>query len=185
MVQWLRLCASNAGDAGLIPGQGTKIPVQQQKKGGGVGVAELSLYSGPSPGRWANSKVGKDSDLCHLERHSQLRPSPLPPKPDPNTDMSSAHYQCQRTTPAQPYFNTSTSKHCLGLFSSPNPTGLHQQRYSQSPPFYNSILFPKPTPTLPSPQVHSLPQTCLLASEPPPPPTTPLTILNLTTNFSS
>ena len=26
MVQWLRLCASNTGDAGSIPGQGTKIP---------------------------------------------------------------------------------------------------------------------------------------------------------------
>ena len=25
-VQWLRLCASNAGDMGLIPGRGTKIP---------------------------------------------------------------------------------------------------------------------------------------------------------------
>ena len=25
-VQWLRLCASNAGGAGSIPGQGTKIP---------------------------------------------------------------------------------------------------------------------------------------------------------------
>ena len=26
MVQWLRLCTSNAGSAGFIPGQGTKIP---------------------------------------------------------------------------------------------------------------------------------------------------------------
>ena len=26
MVQWLRLCASNAGGMGSIPGQGTKIP---------------------------------------------------------------------------------------------------------------------------------------------------------------
>ena len=25
LVQWLRLCASNAGDVGLIPGWGTKI----------------------------------------------------------------------------------------------------------------------------------------------------------------
>ena len=25
VVQWLRLCASNAGGMGLIPGQGTKI----------------------------------------------------------------------------------------------------------------------------------------------------------------
>ena len=25
MVQWLRLCAPNAGDVDLIPGQGTKI----------------------------------------------------------------------------------------------------------------------------------------------------------------
>ena len=25
-VQWLRLCASNAGSMGSIPGQGTKIP---------------------------------------------------------------------------------------------------------------------------------------------------------------
>ena len=26
MVQWLRLCASSAGDVGSISGQGTKIP---------------------------------------------------------------------------------------------------------------------------------------------------------------
>ena len=26
VVQWLRLCASNAGGAGSIPGQGAKIP---------------------------------------------------------------------------------------------------------------------------------------------------------------
>ena len=26
MVQWLRLCTSSSGDAGLIPGQGTRIP---------------------------------------------------------------------------------------------------------------------------------------------------------------
>ena len=29
-VQWLRLPASNAGDVGLIPGQGTKIPHAEQ-----------------------------------------------------------------------------------------------------------------------------------------------------------
>ena len=27
MVQWLRFCASNAGDSGSIPGQGMKIPL--------------------------------------------------------------------------------------------------------------------------------------------------------------
>ena len=34
MVQWIRLHASNAADAGLIPGQGTKIPhtLSQKKK---------------------------------------------------------------------------------------------------------------------------------------------------------
>ena len=26
VIQWLRLCASNQGGTGLIPGQGTKIP---------------------------------------------------------------------------------------------------------------------------------------------------------------
>ena len=31
-VQWLRLRASNAGDAGLIPGQGTKIPHDSKTK---------------------------------------------------------------------------------------------------------------------------------------------------------
>ena len=30
-VQWLRLCASTAGDAGLIPGRGTKIPHAMQR----------------------------------------------------------------------------------------------------------------------------------------------------------
>ena len=31
-LQMLRLCASNAGDAGLIPGQGTKTPHAGQPK---------------------------------------------------------------------------------------------------------------------------------------------------------
>ena len=38
MVRWLRLQASTAGDAGLIPGRGTKIPHAMwwtKKKGGG------------------------------------------------------------------------------------------------------------------------------------------------------
>ena len=37
-VQWLRLCASQAGGVGLIPGQGTEIPhaawCGQKRKGG-------------------------------------------------------------------------------------------------------------------------------------------------------
>ena len=32
VVQWLRLCTSTAGDVGLIPGQGTKIPHAAKKK---------------------------------------------------------------------------------------------------------------------------------------------------------
>ena len=38
VVQWLRLCTSSAGYAGLIPGQGTKIPhvVWQKKKRGSL-----------------------------------------------------------------------------------------------------------------------------------------------------
>ena len=32
MVQWLRVCASIAGGAGFIPGQGTKIPHAKKKK---------------------------------------------------------------------------------------------------------------------------------------------------------
>ena len=32
VVQWLRLHAPNAGDMGLIPGQGTKIPQAPKKK---------------------------------------------------------------------------------------------------------------------------------------------------------
>ena len=32
VVQWLRLCADNAGGAHLIPGQGTKIPHAPQTK---------------------------------------------------------------------------------------------------------------------------------------------------------
>ena len=32
VVQWLRLHAPNAGDMGLIPGQGTKIPPAQKKQ---------------------------------------------------------------------------------------------------------------------------------------------------------
>ena len=31
-VQWLRLCASTAGNTGLIPGDGTKIPHSVAKK---------------------------------------------------------------------------------------------------------------------------------------------------------
>ena len=30
-VQWLTLCTSTAGDSGLIPGQGTKIPHVEQR----------------------------------------------------------------------------------------------------------------------------------------------------------
>ena len=32
VVQWLRLHAPNAGDMGLIPGQGTKIPQAKKRK---------------------------------------------------------------------------------------------------------------------------------------------------------
>ena len=32
VVQWLRLCASNAGGTGSIPGHGTKTPPPPQKK---------------------------------------------------------------------------------------------------------------------------------------------------------
>ena len=51
MEQWLRLCASTAGDAGLIPGQGTKIlhalwPGQKKKK---------DVF-----GAWQRSSVDKD-----------------------------------------------------------------------------------------------------------------------------
>ena len=31
-VQWLRICTSNAGDVGSIPGQRTKIPDAKKKK---------------------------------------------------------------------------------------------------------------------------------------------------------
>ena len=48
VVQWLRLCASNAGYAGLIPGQGTKIPhaVWQKKK---KKLLEPCIDLSPSP----------------------------------------------------------------------------------------------------------------------------------------
>ena len=29
--QWLRICLCNAGDTGLIPGQGTKIPYAEEQ----------------------------------------------------------------------------------------------------------------------------------------------------------
>ena len=32
MVQWLKSCASNVGDVGLIPGLGTKIPHTMQRQ---------------------------------------------------------------------------------------------------------------------------------------------------------
>ena len=40
MVPWLSLCASNAGDVGLIPDRGTEIPravgcSQEDERGGG------------------------------------------------------------------------------------------------------------------------------------------------------
>ena len=49
MVQWLRLHASDAGDVGLIPGQGTKIPHamgrgQKEKKNQGPVQAEYFLF---------------------------------------------------------------------------------------------------------------------------------------------
>ena len=45
MVQWLRLCASNTGGTGSIPGQGTKIPHAtpwSQKNTGGFSHASFS-----------------------------------------------------------------------------------------------------------------------------------------------
>ena len=46
-VQWLRLCVSNAGGVGLIPGQGTKIPHtaqhSQKKKGRKWGQSQRLL----------------------------------------------------------------------------------------------------------------------------------------------
>ena len=51
MVQWLRLCASNAGDTGSIPGQGTKIPHAAQHKGKKKTNVVGQLYL---------NKIGKD-----------------------------------------------------------------------------------------------------------------------------
>ena len=62
VVQWLRLCASNAGGMGLIPGQGTKIPHTRQlgqkgkkwnKKRTQGGKKSLCIGQQPSFGRWA------------------------------------------------------------------------------------------------------------------------------------
>ena len=38
VVQWLRLCAPNAGDSGLIPGQGTRSNMLEQR----VHVSQLA-----------------------------------------------------------------------------------------------------------------------------------------------
>ena len=51
MVQWLRLCASNAGDTGSIPGQGTKIPHDAQHRGKKKTNVVGQLYL---------NKIGKD-----------------------------------------------------------------------------------------------------------------------------
>ena len=51
MAQWLRLCASNAGGTGLIPGQGIKIqhvlwPKKKKKSLGGPVVKTLPCNAG-------------------------------------------------------------------------------------------------------------------------------------------
>ena len=44
VVQWLRLRASNAGGAGSIPGQGTKIlPAKKQKKKAWISMNTLEM----------------------------------------------------------------------------------------------------------------------------------------------
>ena len=51
MVQWLRLCGSNAGSEGLIPGWGIKIPhatcmaKKTRKKGGKKGGVRMRKVS--------------------------------------------------------------------------------------------------------------------------------------------
>ena len=60
VVQWLRLCASNAGVVGLIPGQGTKIPdaalCGQKKKKRGLLLTSEGVWSPgsllPGPAEW-------------------------------------------------------------------------------------------------------------------------------------
>ena len=52
-VQWLRLCASNAGGVGSIPGAGTKIPHALRPKKEKRKKPELKLETSIAiPGRW-------------------------------------------------------------------------------------------------------------------------------------
>ena len=45
VVQWLSLCASNAGGAGSIPGQGTKIPHAMEQLNQNAVATEPVLYN--------------------------------------------------------------------------------------------------------------------------------------------
>ena len=71
-VQWLRLRASTAGGAGLIPGWGTKIPlaVQPEKKKK-EGVRSILKYSSPRPGTrsWLPSTAVNETQAEVPRRH--------------------------------------------------------------------------------------------------------------------
>ena len=52
VVQWLRLCAPNAGALGLIPGQGNRSHMTQ--------LSSCLLQLRPGTAKWMNSKKKKN-----------------------------------------------------------------------------------------------------------------------------
>ena len=69
MVQWLRLHASNAGDTGLIPGQGTKIPhtaphAKKKKKRSPLESKPVSQWTSRQWNREAVLVTQPQPDMC-------------------------------------------------------------------------------------------------------------------------
>ena len=58
VVQWLRLCAPNAGGRGLIPGQGNRSHVLQLKRGRSKILHDHTGFPGGSEGKVSAYNVG-------------------------------------------------------------------------------------------------------------------------------
>ena len=76
MVQWLRLCASTAGGAGLIPGRGTSDPSVAKKKDKEYSLVFLVYLQNCTPSLPSNFRTFSVS--THI--NTQL-PAPPPPPP--------------------------------------------------------------------------------------------------------
>lgn len=141
----------NLASSLLPPSQNPTLP----------GKSELGIHLGLQPVRGEFQGAEGQLVFCHLERSSQLWPSPVLPKPYLNTDAQchvwSSLSMSTHNTSSTVFQHLPIQNFSLGPISSPNPTGLHQQPYCQIPSDHNSTPSPKPTPTPSSPHAHSFP----------------------------